>query len=66
MGTNLVHPDLESLEDVELIFLIQSGNERSIDVLLSRYRGLARSQARTRFLNGADRDDVVQEAMVGL
>lgn len=66
MGTNLVHPDLESLEDVELISLIQSGNERSIDVLLSRYRGLARSQARTRFLNGADRDDVVQEAMVGL
>ena len=34
--------------------------------LVRRYRGLIRSKARSYFLVGADRDDVIQEGMVGL
>lgn len=34
--------------------------------LLTRYRALARVKARSCFLVGADREDVVQESMIGL
>jgi RNA polymerase sporulation-specific sigma factor len=36
------------------------------DLLMERYKELVRSKARTYFLIGADRDDVVQEGMIGL
>jgi RNA polymerase sporulation-specific sigma factor len=35
-------------------------------VLLYRYRHYARAKARTYFLAGADREDIVQEGMIGL
>jgi RNA polymerase sporulation-specific sigma factor len=34
--------------------------------LLERYRGFARSKARSYFLVGGDREDIVQEGMIGL
>ena len=36
------------------------------DVLMERYKEMVRSKARTYFLIGADRDDVIQEGMIGL
>jgi RNA polymerase sporulation-specific sigma factor len=37
-----------------------------LEKLLSRYRNFARSKARSYFLAGSDREDVVQEGMIGL
>ena len=34
--------------------------------MLSRYRNFARSKARSYFLAGSDKEDVVQEGMIGL
>ena len=36
------------------------------NTLLERYKEMVRSKARTYFLIGADRDDVIQEGMIGL
>lgn len=36
------------------------------DALMERYKEMVRSKARTYFLIGADRDDVIQEGMIGL
>lgn len=36
------------------------------NVLMERYKEMVRSKARTYFLIGADRDDVIQEGMIGL
>ena len=36
------------------------------DVLMERYKEMVRSKARTYFLIGADRDDVIQEGIIGL
>lgn len=36
------------------------------DVLMERYKEVVRGKARTYFLIGADRDDVIQEGMIGL
>ena len=58
--------DLNELEDRELVALVRRGDDRCIEVLLSRYRNFARSKARSYFLAGSDKEDVVQEGMIGL
>ena len=54
------------LEDQELLALVREGNDDALEILLERYRGYARSKAKTYFLPGADREDVIQEGMIGL
>ena len=58
--------DLESLEDLDLVKRVRDGDERCLEALLSRYRNFARSKARSYFLAGSDKEDVVQEGMIGL
>lgn len=57
---------LQELEDNELVERVRSGDERCVEILLSRYRNFARSKARSFFLAGSDKEDVVQEGMIGL
>ena len=57
---------LEELEDIDLVARVRDGDDRCLEVLLDRYRNFARSKARSYFLAGSDKDDVVQEGMIGL
>ncbi len=57
---------LAEQSDEELVRLTWTGESDALDVLLNRYRGFVRMKARSYFLVGADREDVVQEGMVGL
>lgn len=52
--------------DEQLVALAREGDDEALGALLDRYRGFARSKARSYFLVGADREDVVQEGMIGL
>jgi RNA polymerase sigma-H factor len=52
--------------DEELLGWHSQGDARAAEALLSRYRGFARMKVRSYFLAGADRDDILQEAMIGL
>ncbi|MEA2477656.1 MAG: polymerase sporulation-specific sigma factor [Actinomycetota bacterium] len=61
-----VAEDLHSLEDNVLVETVRAGDERGIEVLLARYRNFARSKARNYFLAGSEKEDVVQEGMIGL
>lgn len=54
------------ISDEEMIKLIRDGDEMAVDYLLEKYKGLVKSKARTLFLAGADRDDLIQEGMIGL
>jgi RNA polymerase sporulation-specific sigma factor len=58
--------ELEQAADADLVRLVRGGHDRALSALLLRYRKFARSKARTYFLAGADREDVVQEGMIGL
>jgi RNA polymerase sporulation-specific sigma factor len=58
--------NLEGLEDLDLVKRVRDGDERCLETLLSRYRNFARSKARSYFLAGSDKEDVVQEGMIGL
>src|SRR5450759_2724556 len=53
-------------QEAALIVAAQSGDEGASAALMSKYRSFVRCKARSYFLAGADRDDVVQEGMIGL
>jgi RNA polymerase sporulation-specific sigma factor len=57
---------LADASDEKLVESVRLGNERAIEMLLLRYRHYARAKARTYFLAGADKEDIVQEGMIGL
>ncbi len=55
-----------STDEMALIHAAQSGDEAASATLVAKYRGFVRCKARSYFLAGADRDDVIQEGMIGL
>ena len=55
----------EELSDNELIALHQSGDAEAFPVVLERYKESVKSIARSYFLVGGDRDDLVQRAFWG-
>ncbi|OZI10619.1 RNA polymerase factor sigma-70 [Bacillaceae bacterium SAS-127] len=57
---------LETLNDEQLIELVHNGNSDALDYLIHKYRNFVRAKARSYFLIGADREDIVQEGMIGL
>ncbi len=54
------------LEDEEIVQLGRKGDKDAMDYLIYKYKNLVRSKARAYFLIGADREDMVQEGMIGL
>lgn len=53
-------------DDAELVHRYREGDQDALGELLRRYRGYARAKARSYFVVGGDREDVVQEGMIGL
>lgn len=53
-------------EDDVLIELVHQGDSEVLDYLIHKYRNFVRAKARTYFLIGADKEDIVQEGMIGL
>jgi len=54
------------LEDEKLIDLVHKGESEALDFLIHKYRNFVRAKARSYFLIGADREDIIQEGMIGL
>lgn len=54
------------LTDEELVEAAQQGDNGASDYLLLKYRSLIMSKAKSYFIAGADRDDIMQEGMIGL
>lgn len=57
---------LEEETDEALVERTWRGDDLALSTLLQRYRSFVRVKARTYFLVGGDREDVVQEGMIGL
>ncbi|MDF2842428.1 MAG: hypothetical protein K0R00_854 [Herbinix sp.] len=56
----------DTLSDEEVVSRIQAGDQPAIDFLLEKYKYLVRSKAKALFLIGGDKDDLIQEGMIGL
>ena len=50
----------------KLITLAKNGDEQAIEQIVAQYKGLVRSYANKFFLVGGDKDDLLQEGMLGL
>lgn len=55
-----------SMTDEDIIDLSRKGDKLAIDYIIDKYKNLVRARARTYFLIGADKEDIVQEGMIGL
>ena len=58
--------DLETCTDEELIEKSRNGESQALDVLISRYIGMVRQRTFRFFLVGADKEDLIQEGLIGL
>ncbi|WP_034681579.1 RNA polymerase sporulation sigma factor SigH [Bacillus mannanilyticus] len=58
--------DLENLPDEEVVVLVKAGDLEALEYLINKYKNFVRAKARSYFLIGADREDIVQEGMIGL
>lgn len=54
------------IEDEDIVELIREGDKYALDYLMDKYKNFVRAKAKTYFLVGADRDDIIQEGMIGL
>ncbi|MBD8038062.1 MULTISPECIES: RNA polymerase sporulation sigma factor SigH [Solibacillus] len=57
---------LERLTDEGLVEQVHLGNTDALDFLISKYRLFVKAKARSYFLVGADKEDIIQEGMIGL
>ena len=56
----------ESLSDEEVAEYAKEGDDLAVEYLINKYRNFVRAKARSYFLIGADREDIIQEGMIGL
>jgi RNA polymerase sporulation-specific sigma factor len=52
--------------DEEVVKLSKSGDEFATEYLINKYKNFVRVKAKSYFLVGADREDIIQEGMIGL
>lgn len=55
-----------NLTDEQIISQIKEGNEQALVFLLEKYKDLVNSKVGKYFIIGAEREDIVQEGMIGL
>ena len=58
--------DYGQVTDEELIDRLRDGDTRITDYIMDKYKNLVRSKAGTMYILGADREDLIQEGMIGL
>ncbi|MGO4532818.1 RNA polymerase sporulation sigma factor SigH [Paenibacillus sp. 2TAF8] len=56
--------DYQSDEDI--VEAVREGESEALEFLINKYRNFVRAKARSYFLIGADREDIIQEGMIGL
>ncbi len=58
--------DYEKWGDEELIVRLRDGEASITDYIMDKYKNLVRSKAKSMYILGADREDLIQEGMIGL
>ena len=61
-----MYEDYSKESDEELISRLRSGEQTIMDHLLEKYKKLVKNKAKSMYILGADREDLIQEGMIGL
>ncbi|MBE3591267.1 MAG: RNA polymerase sporulation sigma factor SigH [Firmicutes bacterium] len=56
----------EDLADEDVVAAAREGDTAALEYLITKYKNFVRAKARSYFLIGADREDIIQEGMIGL
>lgn len=59
-------PAYETMTDEEVVQLAGSGDINAQEYLINKYKNFVRAKARTYFLLGGDKEDLIQEGMIGM
>lgn len=61
-----MYKEYSGCSDEELILMLRDGDRQVIDFIMDKYKNLVRSKAGSMYILGADREDLIQEGMIGL
>lgn len=61
-----IYTRFHELEDEDIVSFAKDGDELALEYLIQKYKNFVRAKARSYFLIGADREDIIQEGMIGL
>lgn len=56
----------DNLTDEQIVSLIKQGDEKALSYLLEKYKNLVNIKVGRYFIVGAEKEDIVQEGMIGL
>ena len=56
----------DEMQDEEIVEVARAGSVEAQEYLINKYKGFVKAKARSYFLIGADREDIIQEGMIGL
>lgn len=62
----MLQENFEKLSDEEIVQMAKQEIEGATDYLMEKYKNLVRKKARSLYLMGGDKDDLIQEGMIGL
>ena len=65
-GSSSVYLELEIKSDEDIVSEAKDGNTIALEFLINKYKNFVKAKARSYFLIGADREDIIQEGMIGL
>ena len=58
--------EYNDLKDEQIVSLIKDGDEQALSFLLEKYKKLVNAKVGKYFMIGAEREDIIQEGMIGL
>lgn len=58
--------NLEFQSDEDIVTVARGGDVIALEFLINKYKNFVKAKARSYFLVGADREDIIQEGMIGL
>ena len=53
-------------EEYEIVKRAANGDRMALEYIMAKYKNFVRVKAKSYFLIGADREDIIQEGMIGL
>lgn len=62
----MIDKQYENIPDEEIIALIRMDDRLAMDYLIGKYKNMVRKKAKALYLIGGDREDLIQEGMIGL
>lgn len=63
---SLNEKDYQNKSDEELIKIIKAGDKEALDFLMTKYKEIVNMKVSKYFLIGAEKEDIIQEGLIGL